>query len=75
VSAHDWEPGFRKHFPWFGFLAVMVIFGCMAGSVLVLLSSDNRSERHWHPRIITPSVWLSGFNNIANIAFAVAVGQ
>jgi len=74
-SNEDWQPGFWRHFPWLGFFSVIVIVMCTLGSVLVLVLSDDVSDRHWRPRKLPPSVWLSGFNNISNIFFGVAIGK
>ena len=74
-SNEDWQPGFWRHFPWLGFFSIIVIILCTLGSVIVLVLSDDVSDRHWQPRKLPPSVWLSGFNNISNIFFGVAIGK
>jgi hypothetical protein len=74
-SCDDWTPGFWINFPRAGSLSIIGILLCMTGSVLVLAFSDDTPEQRWTPRQVTPSVWLSGFNNIANICFGVAIGK
>ena len=74
-SNDDWQPGFWRHFPWLGSFSIIIIILCTLGSVLVLVLSDDVSDRHWRPRKLPPSVWLSGFNNISNIFFGVAIGK
>jgi hypothetical protein len=74
-SGDDWTPGFWTNFPRAGSLSIIGILLCITASVLVLAFSDDTPEQHWNPRQVTPSVWLSGFNNIANICFGVAIGK
>ena len=70
----SWAPGFWNRFPWLGFGALIIILLCSGASVLILLLSNNRSETRWVKRL-PPNVLLNQMNNVANIAFGIAIGE
>ena len=41
---------------------------------MILLLSNNRSETRWVKRL-PPNVLLNQMNNVANIAFGIAIGE
>ena len=74
IVEHQWHPGFVARFPWVGFGALAVVLVCVVASVVVLVTSNGRSQTHW-PQDVAPNVLLSIFNNVANICFSVAIGE
>lgn len=68
-----WTPGFFAQFPWLGFGALFTVLLCASASVVTLMVSDGKSERHW-PQKLAPNVILSGLNSVANICFSMAIG-
>ena len=70
----SWEPGFWNRFPWLGFGALLIVLLCSGASVLILLLSNHRSENRWVKRL-PPNVLLNQMNNVANIAFGIAIGE
>ncbi|CAD0109404.1 unnamed protein product [Aureobasidium uvarum] len=70
----QWRTGLRARFPWNGFIALLIVILCANSSIIVLLVSDGKRQLHWAQKI-GPSVLLSGFNGIANIAFGVAIAN
>ncbi|KAH8811077.1 hypothetical protein F5884DRAFT_781116 [Xylogone sp. PMI_703] len=72
TSAHgnQWSPGFIKHIPYRGILA---LFGCLAGiiaSIAVIVASDGQPTSNWR---MSPPVYLAFFiaatNMLARFAF------
>ena len=70
----QWSPGFFAQFPWLGFGALVMALLCAIASVVTLLLSHGKSQRHW-PQKLAPNVILSGLNSAANICFSIAIGQ
>ncbi|CAD0088496.1 unnamed protein product [Aureobasidium vineae] len=70
----QWRTGMRARFPWNGAIALLIVILCANSSLIVLLVSDNKKQKHWAEKI-GPSVLLSAFNGIANIAFGVAIAN
>ncbi|KAH0157093.1 hypothetical protein KCU67_g8051, partial [Aureobasidium melanogenum] len=70
----QWRTGLRARFPWNGAIALFTIILCANSSLIVLLVSDSKKQKHWAEKI-GPSVLLSAFNGIANICFGVAIAN
>ena len=70
----QWKTGLKARFPWTGFIALFTIVLCAHSSLVVLLVSDGKRQKHWAEKI-GPSVLLSAFNGIANICFGVAIAN
>lgn len=70
----QWKTGLKARFPWTGFIALFTIILCANSSLIVLLVSDGKRQRHWAEKV-GPSVLLSAFNGIANICFGVAIAN
>lgn len=70
----EWKTGLKARFPWTGFIALFTIILCANSSLIVLLVSDGKRQRHWAEKV-GPSVLLSAFNGIANICFGVAIAN
>ncbi|KAH0363973.1 hypothetical protein KCU65_g7039, partial [Aureobasidium melanogenum] len=70
----QWKTGLRARFPWTGAIALFTILLCANSSIIVLLFSDGKRQKHWAEKI-GPSVLLSAFNGIANICFGVAIAN
>ncbi|KAK6007361.1 hypothetical protein QM012_004175 [Aureobasidium pullulans] len=70
----QWRTGLKARFPWNGAIALVTIILCANSSLIVLLVSDGKRQRHWAEKI-GPSVLLSAFNGIANICFGVAIAN
>lgn len=70
----QWRTGLKARFPWTGFIALFTIILCANSSLIVLLISDGKRQRHWAEKV-GPSVLLSAFNGIANICFGVAIAN
>ncbi|KAG9853191.1 hypothetical protein KCU98_g3214, partial [Aureobasidium melanogenum] len=70
----QWRTGLRARFPWNGAIALFTIILCANSSLIVLLVSDGKKQKHWAEKI-GPSVLLSAFNGIANICFGVAIAN
>ncbi|KAI4725566.1 hypothetical protein E4T49_06685 [Aureobasidium sp. EXF-10728] len=70
----QWRTGMRARFPWNGAIALFIVILCANSSIIVLLVSDGKKQKHWAEKI-GPSVLLSAFNGIANIAFGVAIAN
>lgn len=73
-SDPQWRTGLRARFPWTGAIALFTILLCANSSIIVLLFSDGKRQKHWAEKI-GPSVLLSAFNGIANICFGVAIAN
>ena len=74
VQQDEWKPGFWARFPWIGFGALLTVILCVVGSVVILETSNGKSETHW-PQKIAPNVLLTIMNNVANICFSIAIGK
>lgn len=70
----QWRTGLRARFPRNGAIALLIIILCANSSLIVLLVSDGKRQRHWAEKI-GPSVLLSAFNGIVNICFGVAIAN
>ncbi|KAH0191255.1 hypothetical protein KCU99_g6843, partial [Aureobasidium melanogenum] len=70
----QWRTGLKARFPWNGAIALFTIILCANSSLIVLLVSDGKKQKHWAQKI-GPSVLLSAFNGIANICFGVAIAN
>ncbi|KAJ9653393.1 hypothetical protein H2198_007433 [Neophaeococcomyces mojaviensis] len=73
-SAHSWQPGFWRQFPWLG-------LGCLLGSLLltfaalgVLLASNGKAVSQWS-KTIAPNVILSLLTSGASVCIALAVSE
>ncbi|OAP57429.1 hypothetical protein AYL99_08167 [Fonsecaea erecta] len=74
TPAEQWQPGFRKRFPWVGFgcLVMVVVFSIVA--IVVLKESNDRPVSSW-PQKMAPNVVLSVCNSGASVCIAIAVAQ
>ncbi|KAG9567222.1 hypothetical protein KCU71_g1895, partial [Aureobasidium melanogenum] len=70
----QWRTGLKARFPWNGAIALFTIILCANSSLIILLVSDGKKQKHWAQKI-GPSVLLSAFNGIANICFGVAIAN
>ncbi|KAH0344382.1 hypothetical protein KCU83_g8401, partial [Aureobasidium melanogenum] len=70
----QWKTGLKARFPWNGAIALFTIILCANSSLIVLLVSDGKKQKHWAEKI-GPSVLLSAFNGIANICFGIAIAN
>ncbi|EME77393.1 uncharacterized protein MYCFIDRAFT_209342, partial [Pseudocercospora fijiensis CIRAD86] len=85
----EWNPGFVSRFPWLGLGSLVFVLSCLAGNVAILCVSDGmaQSDRSWKqlyqhgvekgrwPKQIRPSVILALLNNVANLAFGLAIAN
>ncbi|KAF7187829.1 hypothetical protein HII31_10729 [Pseudocercospora fuligena] len=85
----EWKPGFVSRFPWLGLGSLLFVLFCLAGNVAILCVSDGmaQSDRSWKQlyhhgvekgrwsKQIRPSVILSLLNNVANLAFGLAIAN
>lgn len=46
-SAYRWQPGFKARFPWIGFIAIKVVLLCISLSIVVLGTSDLKTQEQW----------------------------
>lgn len=74
AQSPSWQPGYRKRFPAFGALALILVLLCALGSVAVPIGSDQVSSSKWS-RWVAPNVCLQGLNAVSNIMLAVAISQ
>ncbi|KAF2103501.1 hypothetical protein NA57DRAFT_72475 [Rhizodiscina lignyota] len=70
----EWTPGFWAQFPKIGLGALLVALIACVGEVIILVTSDGKSQSKW-PHRVAPNVLLSISNSVANICFSIAIGN
>lgn len=46
-SEDSWQTGFRRRFPWAGFIALCVVVICTVATIAVLKVSDGKAASDW----------------------------
>lgn len=46
-GAIHWHPGVAARFPWLGFVAILTMLSCIAFSIVILLTSDEKVREQW----------------------------
>jgi hypothetical protein len=57
-SNESWRPGVRARFPWVGFGALCLMFGCLGTTVAILVTSDNKAQEEWPSKFISDTVFF-----------------
>jgi hypothetical protein len=52
----SWRPGVRAQFPWVGFGALCLMFGCLGTTVAILVTSDEKAQEEWPGEFIEQAV-------------------
>lgn len=63
-SVH-WKPGYRSQFPWLAFGSLMFILLCIVFEIIVVWSSNGKSQEEWPARV--------SWSWVGRIAFAIGM--
>ncbi|KAH7346843.1 hypothetical protein BKA65DRAFT_595279 [Rhexocercosporidium sp. MPI-PUGE-AT-0058] len=76
-ESENWEPGFRKRFPWMGIGCLLTAILITVAEIIILVKSDGKSVSQWtlKGKSVAPNVILSILNSCAGVCFAIAVAQ
>jgi hypothetical protein len=74
LRALNWHPGYRRQFPWKGFVGFIGVLTCALINIAILTASDGVSSSKW-PNEIAPHTIIGTVMVVSGLSLALAIGE